>query len=98
MLCNAHDDMSNFSIRSKHQRCYTGATPKSLHAIRSERQRALAPCDQPNPHNSRSKSGRQKLILVTIVVNSQQIRKAKINSHNNRDQFPANQESKNQFP
>ena len=23
MLCNAHDDMSNFSIRSKHQRCYT---------------------------------------------------------------------------
>jgi len=22
MLCNAHDDMSNFSIRSKHQRCY----------------------------------------------------------------------------
>ena len=24
MLCNAHDDMSNFSIRSKHQRCYTG--------------------------------------------------------------------------
>ena len=23
MLCNAHDDMSNFSIRSKHQRCYS---------------------------------------------------------------------------
>ena len=22
MLCNAYDDMSNFSIRSKHQRCY----------------------------------------------------------------------------
>jgi hypothetical protein len=22
MLCNAHDDMSNFSIRSKNQRCY----------------------------------------------------------------------------
>ena len=22
MLCNTHDDMSNFSIRSKHQRCY----------------------------------------------------------------------------
>ena len=23
MLCNAYDDMSNFSARSKHQRCYT---------------------------------------------------------------------------
>ena len=22
MLCNAHDDMSSFSSRSKHQRCY----------------------------------------------------------------------------
>ena len=22
MLCNAHDDMSSFSARSKHQRCY----------------------------------------------------------------------------
>jgi hypothetical protein len=23
MLCNAYDDMSNFSARSKHQRCYS---------------------------------------------------------------------------
>ena len=26
LLCNAYDDMSNFSARSKHQRCYTGPT------------------------------------------------------------------------
>ena len=65
----------------------TDATPKPLHAIRSGRQRALAPCDQLNPHNNRSKSGRQKSITITIVINSQQIRKAKINSRNNRDQF-----------
>jgi hypothetical protein len=24
MLCNAYDDMSSFSARSKHQRCYSG--------------------------------------------------------------------------
>ena len=24
ILCNAYDDMSNFSARSKHQRCYKG--------------------------------------------------------------------------
>jgi len=48
----------------------TGATPKPLHAIKSGRQRALAPCDQINPHNSCSKSGRQKSIPVTIVINS----------------------------
>jgi len=41
-----------------------------LHKIRSRRQCALAPCDQLNPHNSRSKSGRQKSIPVTIVINS----------------------------
>ena len=38
----------------------TGVTPKPLRAIRSERQRALAQCDQLNLHNSHSKSGRQK--------------------------------------
>ena len=31
MLCNAYDDMSNFSARSKHQRCYIDQ------AFRSER-------------------------------------------------------------
>ena len=40
----------------------TGATPKPLHAIKSGRQRALASCDQLNPHNSRSKSEKQKYI------------------------------------
>ena len=40
----------------------TGATPKSLYAIKSGRQRALASCDQLNPHNSRSKSEKQKYI------------------------------------
>ena len=48
----------------------TCATPKPLYAIRSGRQRALAPCDQLNLRNSRSKSGRQKSIPVTIVINS----------------------------
>ena len=47
-----------------------GATLKPLHAIRSGRQRALAPCDQLNPHNSSNKLGRQKSIPVTIVINS----------------------------
>ena len=31
MFCNAHDDMSNSSIRSKHQRCYTFD-----HSVRSD--------------------------------------------------------------
>ena len=31
MLCNAHDDMSNFSIRSKHQRCYTHEAGHYVH-------------------------------------------------------------------
>ena len=66
---------------------FTGATTKPLHAIKSGRQRALAPCDQLNPHNSCSKSGRQKSIPVTIVINSHQISKAKNNSRNHRDQF-----------
>ena len=39
-----------------------GATPKSLYAIKSGRQRALAPCDQLSPHNSRRKSGKEKSI------------------------------------
>ena len=34
----------------------------SFHAIKSGRQRVLAPCDQLNLHNNRSKSGKQKLI------------------------------------
>ena len=38
----------------------TDTTPKPLHAIKSERQRALAPCDQLNPRESCSKSGRKK--------------------------------------
>ena len=38
--------------------------------IRLGRQRALATCDQLNPHNSRNKSGRQKSIPLTIVINS----------------------------
>ena len=42
----------------------------SLYAIKSGRQRALAPCNQLNPHNSSSKSGRQKSIHITIVINS----------------------------
>ena len=29
MLCNAHDDMSIFSARSKHQRCYSPYTALS---------------------------------------------------------------------
>ena len=45
---------------------FTGATTKPLHAIKSGRQRALAPCDQLNPHNSRSKSGRQKINSLPI--------------------------------
>ena len=32
MLCNAYDDMSSFSARSKHQRCYNGAK-QTLHSI-----------------------------------------------------------------
>ena len=31
MLCNAHDDMSNFSIRSKHQRCYKAKKQQSIY-------------------------------------------------------------------
>ena len=37
-------------------------TIPSTGAIRSGSQRALAPCDQLNPHNSRSKSEKQKYI------------------------------------
>ena len=44
----------------------TGATPKPLHAIRSERQCALVHCNQLNPHNSHNKLGRQKSIPITI--------------------------------
>ena len=48
----------------------TVATLKPLHAIRSGRQRALAPCDQLNPHNSRSKSEKQKLIPTRFPCDS----------------------------
>ena len=50
---------------------FTGATPKPLHAIRSERQRALAPYDQLNPHNSRSKLEKQKSIPITAAANQE---------------------------
>ena len=31
MLCNAHDDMSHFSIRSKQQRCYNATAEDPAH-------------------------------------------------------------------
>ena len=33
MICNAYDDMSNFSVRSKHQRCYRKDTQDLSHNI-----------------------------------------------------------------
>ena len=37
MLCNAYDDMSSFSARSKHQRCYTLVSPYMCHGLRALR-------------------------------------------------------------
>ena len=33
MLCNAYDDMSNFSARSKHQRCYSAGNTSSSSSL-----------------------------------------------------------------
>ena len=47
MLCNAYDDMSNFSIRSKHQRCYTDrpSAPSNLEVMELDEDQVA----EPNP-------------------------------------------------
>ena len=54
-------DQIRKATRTHSMRSNQEGNAHSLHAIKSGRQRALASCDQLNPHNSRSKSGKQKI-------------------------------------
>ena len=47
MLCNAYDDMSNFSARSKHQRCYIDLTKKANPCLRNEEHKQEQERSQP---------------------------------------------------
>ena len=50
MLCNAYDDMSNFSARSKHQRCYNPSPLKKSH---------------PEIYNLELSNGKRKCVMLT---------------------------------